>query len=130
MGARNYSLQTAILEVTILGESSATQEGRTAGTANFRVGRHPLVNSSALSENLCTRREKGQCGVGSLAGVRLCEANSVLDPELVGRMLAHVPHCELVSALSGIQVLASAARAVERTSGAYAKANFALVNPS
>lgn len=43
------------------------------------------------------------------AGARICEAHSVLDPQLVDRMIAAIPEADRARALEGLALLAQAA---------------------
>ena len=93
----------AALSLTAL----ADHTGVTAGTMSVAVDR--LVKNGYVSRTIDGDDRRRVLLRLSRAGAQLCEAHSVLDPALIGAMLAQLPADDLAQALDGLALLARAA---------------------
>ena len=85
----------------------ADHMGVTAGTMSVAVDR--LVKNGYVSRAIDGDDRRRVLLRLSRAGAQLCEAHSVLDPELIGAMLAQLPVDDRARALDGLALLAQAA---------------------
>ena len=85
----------------------AEHMGVTAGTMSVAVDR--LVKSGYVSRAIDGDDRRRILLRLSRAGAQLCEAHTVLDPELIGAMLAQLPVESRARALDGLALLARAA---------------------
>ena len=100
-----------LVEPTILGEL-AEHMGVTPGTMSIAVGR--LVRQGYVSRVLDPAdRRRVQLRLTD-AGVRVRATHSVLEPELVADMLAHLSTAERDDALRGLALLARGAMAAQQ----------------
>jgi len=79
----------------------------TAGTMSVAIDR--LVKNGFVSRAIDGDDRRRVLLRLSRAGAQLCEAHSVLDPELIGAMLAQLPSDDRAQALRGLALLARAA---------------------
>ena len=93
----------AALSLTAL----ADHMGVTAGTMSVAVDR--LVKNGYVSRAIDGDDRRRVLLRLSRAGAQLCEAHSVLDPALIGAMLAQLPIDDRAQALDGLALLARAA---------------------
>jgi DNA-binding MarR family transcriptional regulator len=93
----------------------ATHMGVTPATMSIAVGR--LVQQGFVTRVLdAVDRRKVQLRLTE-AGVRVCAANSVLEPTLVGEMLDQLSDADRNAALRGLKLLAQGAQAAQRARG-------------
>ena len=81
--------------------------GVTAGTMSVAVDR--LVKGGYVSRAIDGDDRRRVLLRLSRTGAQLCEAHSVLDPELIGAMIAQLPEDDRAKALDGLAILARAA---------------------
>ena len=93
----------AALSLTAL----ADHMGVTASTMSVAVDR--LVKNGYVSRAIDVDDRRRVLLRLSRAGARFCEAHSVLDPALIGAMLAQLPADDRAQALDGLALLARAA---------------------
>jgi DNA-binding MarR family transcriptional regulator len=90
----------------------ALHMGVTAATMSIAIGR--LVAQGYVTRVLDpVDRRKVQLRL-TAAGARVCAANSVLEPTLVGEMLDQLSAAERKAALHGLELLARAGQAAQR----------------
>ena len=85
----------------------ADHMGVTPGTMSVAVDR--LVKNGYVSRAIDGDDRRRILLRLSSAGAQICEAHSVLDPELIGAMLAQLPADDRARALDGLALLAQAA---------------------
>ena len=93
----------AALSLTAL----ADHMGVTAGTMSVAIDR--LVKNGYVSRAIDGDDRRRVLLRLSRTGAQLCEAHSVLDPALIGAMLAQLPIDDRAQALDGLALLARAA---------------------
>lgn len=85
----------------------ADHMGVTAGTMSVAVDR--LVKNGYVSRAIDGDDRRRVLLRLSRTGAQLCDAHSVLDPELIGAMIAKLPADDRAKALHGLALLARAA---------------------